>query len=163
MAYKHIFWDFNGTLADDVKAALAAVNDMLERKGRKPITLGQYYEYVETPIIGFYRHIKPWKLWVLFPVTMRRKHLLFCFSRLCPLSSTTAKHVCRFSRDQQSRHKASEPARNGKFSFASSWESEGEDWIPRQMPSGLGAWGWHCLARAVRPSHEGMDGGGVFC
>lgn len=106
---------------------------------------------------------KPLKLWVLFPVTVRRKRLLFCFSRLCPLGSTTAKHVCRFSRDQQSRHKASEPARNEKFSFASSWESEGEDWIPWQMPSRLGAWEWHCLARAVRPLHEGMDGGGVFC
>ncbi len=59
MKYKHIFWDFNGTLADDVKTALNCVNDMLSRKGRESITLSQYYTYVETPIIGFYRYILP--------------------------------------------------------------------------------------------------------
>ena len=57
MRYSHIFWDFNGTIIDDVGNALQCVNDMLERKGRQPITLDDYYTYVETPIIGFYRHI----------------------------------------------------------------------------------------------------------
>lgn len=59
MRYKHIFWDWNGTLIDDVSNALMCVNDMLGRKGREPITLSQYYDYIETPIIGFYRHILP--------------------------------------------------------------------------------------------------------
>lgn len=59
MRYKHIFWDWNGTLIDDVGNALSCVNDMLGRKGREPITLTQYYDYIETPIIGFYRHILP--------------------------------------------------------------------------------------------------------
>ena len=59
MKYKHIFWDWNGTLIDDVGNALACVNDMLARKMRKPITLDEYYTYVETPIVGFYRHILP--------------------------------------------------------------------------------------------------------
>ena len=59
MRYSHIFWDFNGTIFDDVGNALQCVNDMLERKGRQPITLDDYYTYVETPIIGFYRHILP--------------------------------------------------------------------------------------------------------
>lgn len=59
MRYKHIFWDFNGTIIDDVRNALCCVNDMLLRKSKAPITLEQYYEYVETPIIGFYRHILP--------------------------------------------------------------------------------------------------------
>ncbi len=57
MKYKHIFWDFNGTIADDMKTALNCVNDMLLRKNKKPITQNEYYTYVETPIIGFYRHI----------------------------------------------------------------------------------------------------------
>ena len=39
MRYKHIFWDFNGTIIDDVHNALSFVNDMLERKGMKPINL----------------------------------------------------------------------------------------------------------------------------
>ncbi len=59
MRYSHIFWDFNGTIIDDVNNALACVNDMLLRKGKKTITLADYYTYIETPIIGFYRHILP--------------------------------------------------------------------------------------------------------
>lgn len=59
MRYHYIFWDFNGTLIDDVHNALGCVNDLLQRKNRPFITLEDYYNYVETPIIGFYRHILP--------------------------------------------------------------------------------------------------------
>lgn len=59
MRYKHIFWDFNGTIIDDVHNALACVNDMLTRKGMKTITLKEYYDYVETPIVNFYYRILP--------------------------------------------------------------------------------------------------------
>lgn len=59
MRYHHIFWDFNGTVIDDVHNALGCVNDLLDRKNRPHITLEDYYNYVETPIIGFYRHILP--------------------------------------------------------------------------------------------------------
>lgn len=59
MRYKHIFWDFNGTIIDDVHNALSCVNDMLERKGMKPINLTEYYDYVDTPIINFYYRILP--------------------------------------------------------------------------------------------------------
>lgn len=59
MRYKHIFWDFNGTIIDDVRNALSCVNDMLERKGMKSINLTEYYDYVETPIINFYYRILP--------------------------------------------------------------------------------------------------------
>ena len=59
MRYKHIFWDFNGTIIDDVGNALSCVNDMLERKGMKPINLTEYYDYVDTPIINFYYRILP--------------------------------------------------------------------------------------------------------
>ncbi len=59
MRYKYIFWDFNGTIIDDVNNALGCVNDLLQRKNRNPITLQEYYNYVETPIVGFYHHILP--------------------------------------------------------------------------------------------------------
>ncbi len=59
MRYKHIFWDFNGTIIDDVHNALSCVNDMLSRKGMKTITLKEYYDYVETPIVNFYYRILP--------------------------------------------------------------------------------------------------------
>ena len=59
MRYHYIFWDFNGTIIDDVNTALGCVNDLLERKNRSPITLAEYYNYIETPIVGFYHHILP--------------------------------------------------------------------------------------------------------
>ena len=59
MRYRYIFWDFNGTIIDDVRNSLGCVNDLLDRKNRPHITLDDYYNYVETPIIGFYRHILP--------------------------------------------------------------------------------------------------------
>ncbi|MBO5857514.1 MAG: HAD hydrolase-like protein [Clostridia bacterium] len=57
MRYRNILWDWNGTLIDDAVTSLDCVNDMLESMGKPLITLEQYYTYVETPIIGFYRHI----------------------------------------------------------------------------------------------------------
>ena len=57
MRYKYIFWDWNGTLIDDVQNALSCVNEMLEEMGRKSITLREYYSYIETPIVGFYRRL----------------------------------------------------------------------------------------------------------
>lgn len=55
--YKVIIWDFNGTLIDDVNAALSSVNDMLKRRNLPEITMQQYASYVDTPIIKFYEHI----------------------------------------------------------------------------------------------------------
>lgn len=52
-----VLWDWNGTLQDDAGAAFEAVNDMLARRAMPPITFEQYSSYIETPIIGFYRHI----------------------------------------------------------------------------------------------------------
>ena len=55
--YKVIIWDFNGTLIDDIDAALASVNDMLIRRNLPIINFEQYASYVDTPIIKFYEHI----------------------------------------------------------------------------------------------------------
>lgn len=55
--YKVLIWDFNGTLIDDIDAALASVNDMLVRRGLPIINFEQYASYVDTPIIKFYEHI----------------------------------------------------------------------------------------------------------
>ena len=57
MRYNTILWDWNGTLIDDAVTSLNCVNDMLIEMNKPLITLEQYYTYVETPIIGFYRHI----------------------------------------------------------------------------------------------------------
>lgn len=55
--YDAIVWDYNGTLIDDVHTALLSVNDILERRGREPITMAQYYSYIGTPITIFYEHL----------------------------------------------------------------------------------------------------------
>lgn len=55
--YTHIIWDWNGTLLDDVGAALESVNRMLSRRGRTPITMAQYYEYIGIPIRKFYENV----------------------------------------------------------------------------------------------------------
>ena len=52
-----VIWDWNGTLHDDARASWMSVNDMLARRDMPPITFEQYSSYIETPIIGFYRHI----------------------------------------------------------------------------------------------------------
>ena len=52
--YSLLIWDFNGTLLDDVGAALASVNDMLERRGISSINIDTYREYIDTPIRHFY-------------------------------------------------------------------------------------------------------------
>ncbi len=57
MRYHTILWDWNGTLIDDAVTSLNCVNDMLTEINKPLISLEQYYTYVETPIIGFYRHI----------------------------------------------------------------------------------------------------------
>lgn len=55
--YTTIIWDFNGTLVDDVYAALGAVNDMLLRRNQPVITLDDYSKNVDIPIWKFYENV----------------------------------------------------------------------------------------------------------
>ena len=55
--YHAVIWDYNGTLADDVGASLLASNEIIVRHGKEPITMDQYYEYVDYPISRFWEHI----------------------------------------------------------------------------------------------------------
>ncbi len=52
-----IFWDYNGTLIDDVETALRSVNDMLIRRNMPLIDLEQYKSYIDVPISKFYEHL----------------------------------------------------------------------------------------------------------
>lgn len=54
MKYDYVFWDWNGTLIDDAFASMESVNLMLARRNRPPISIGEYREYVDIPIIKFY-------------------------------------------------------------------------------------------------------------
>lgn len=55
MRYTDIVWDFNGTLLDDIRAGIDAVNDMLSRRGLATInSIEQYRELFCFPIIDYY-------------------------------------------------------------------------------------------------------------
>ncbi len=55
MKYTDIVWDFNGTLLDDVRAGIDAVNDMLRRRGLATIdSVEKYRELFCFPIIDYY-------------------------------------------------------------------------------------------------------------
>lgn len=57
MKYKYIFWDWNGTVLDDLDASLCAVNGLLEIYDKPPLDLDTYYSYIDTPIYKFYEHL----------------------------------------------------------------------------------------------------------
>ena len=57
MKYGTIIWDWNGTLLNDVGAAMASVNDMLVSRGMKTIDIVRYKECISVPIIGFYEKV----------------------------------------------------------------------------------------------------------
>ncbi|MBE6883048.1 MAG: HAD family hydrolase [Ruminococcaceae bacterium] len=57
LKYQYIFWDWNGTLVNDVYAALASVNDILAKRKRPAIDLPRYYSLMGTPITRFYERL----------------------------------------------------------------------------------------------------------
>ena len=58
MRYTHIFWDFNGTILDDVQTGIDSVNVLLEKRGLKAIPDKDYYKDVfGFPIIDYYRRL----------------------------------------------------------------------------------------------------------
>ena len=54
MKYSYVFWDWNGTIIDDAVASMDSVNLMLARRGRPPINIDIYRDYVDIPIVKFY-------------------------------------------------------------------------------------------------------------
>ncbi len=53
---KTVFWDFNGTIVDDVALCIRSVNRMLERRGLPILASVEAYRSVFTfPIIDYYR------------------------------------------------------------------------------------------------------------
>ncbi|MFA5562305.1 MAG: HAD hydrolase-like protein [Eubacteriales bacterium] len=56
--YRHIIWDFNGTILDDVAPGIAAVNTLLSRRGLPAISSREAYHAVfRFPIEAYYRRI----------------------------------------------------------------------------------------------------------
>jgi phosphoglycolate phosphatase-like HAD superfamily hydrolase len=52
--HPHIVWDWNGTLFDDIDAVVAASNAAFAEVGLGPLTVEQYREAYQVPVIDFY-------------------------------------------------------------------------------------------------------------
>ena len=54
---KRLIWDWNGTLLDDVAAAVGALNRMLVKRGACPITIEHYRRRFGFPVRPFYAEL----------------------------------------------------------------------------------------------------------
>jgi len=57
MKYKHIIWDWNGTLLDDAWLCVEILNGMLARRQMKTTTLEQYQQEFDFPVKDYYLKI----------------------------------------------------------------------------------------------------------
>lgn len=57
MPYRHVIWDWNGTLLDDVELCLGIGNAMLARRGLSPLTLEAYRETFDFPVRDYYTRL----------------------------------------------------------------------------------------------------------
>ncbi len=57
MAYKHIIWDWNGTLLNDRWLSIKAMNQVLSRRSLPRLTEKQYLEIFIFPVIDYYRRL----------------------------------------------------------------------------------------------------------
>lgn len=55
--YKHIIWDWNGTLLNDTALCVDVLNGLLAARGRKPIGLEDYRMNFGFPVIHFYDYL----------------------------------------------------------------------------------------------------------
>lgn len=55
--YRAVFWDWNGTLVNDVQLNLDVINEMLSKRDLKILTINEYLNAVEFPIVGYYKKV----------------------------------------------------------------------------------------------------------
>ena len=55
--YKHIMWDWNGTLLNDSWMAVMVINETLAKRGMPTIDLDSYQELFGFPVIDYYRRL----------------------------------------------------------------------------------------------------------
>ncbi len=52
--YRHIVWDWNGTLLDDVDYSIAVMNGLLARRGLPLLDRARYHELFDFPVRDYY-------------------------------------------------------------------------------------------------------------
>lgn len=55
--YKHIIWDWNGTLINDARQCVAIVSKMMQDRNLGTLSLARYQEEINFPVINFYRQL----------------------------------------------------------------------------------------------------------
>ncbi len=55
--YKHIIWDWNGTLFEDVDLSYSIMNNILTRRSMKTITLEEYKKVFTFPVREYYKRV----------------------------------------------------------------------------------------------------------
>lgn len=57
MMVRHVVWDWNGTLLDDVQACVEAINILLSRRSLPCVTREQYLDVFDFPVRNYYLRI----------------------------------------------------------------------------------------------------------
>lgn len=57
MNIKNIIFDFNGTLIDDRKICLDILNELLRKYGLKEVSMDQYIDIFDFPVIEYYKKV----------------------------------------------------------------------------------------------------------
>ncbi|MCF6183149.1 MAG: HAD hydrolase-like protein [Bacteroidales bacterium] len=57
MKYKHIIWDYNGTLLDDVGLCTEIINEMLKARNLPEMTVDTYRKLFDFPVKNYYERI----------------------------------------------------------------------------------------------------------
>jgi phosphoglycolate phosphatase len=55
--YRHIVWDWNGTLLDDAALCVSILNEMLSARGMGSVSAGEYRRHFDFPVIDYYRKL----------------------------------------------------------------------------------------------------------
>jgi len=55
--YKHIIWDWNGTIFNDVELCVELINELLEQRGLKTVTLDKYRNVFTIPVRNYYAEL----------------------------------------------------------------------------------------------------------
>lgn len=55
--YRHVVWDWNGTLLDDLWLCMESLNRMLAYRGKPPIDVATYQRIFTFPVIDVYREL----------------------------------------------------------------------------------------------------------
>mgnify|MGYP001174354104 FL=1 len=56
-AYKHILWDWNGTLLQDCALCVTVLNQLLSEHGHPELSVEAYKEHFSFPVIDFYSYL----------------------------------------------------------------------------------------------------------